>query len=110
MSKMTLEELRDRIVTICLLDLADEMICVNGQSTYLDGTIVACLDAAIAERDELRKSAHEQYLAALKLQAERDKLRERVGKLDALEAVGVDNWSGYESAMETLAEWRHGGE
>lgn len=29
-------------------------------------------------------------------------LRRRLDKLDALEAAGVDNWEGYDTAMELL--------
>lgn len=31
-----------------------------------------------------------------------DKLQEKLAKLEALEIAGVDNWSGYEYAMEIL--------
>lgn len=35
-------------------------------------------------------------------------LRQEAGKLRALEAAGVDNWSGYEHAMELWREERDG--
>ncbi len=31
-------------------------------------------------------------------------LKEAARKLDALEAAGVDNWSGYEDAMEMMSD------
>jgi hypothetical protein len=36
------------------------------------------------------------------LQQENDQLNERLAVLDALEAGGVDNWEGYEMAMENV--------
>lgn len=39
-----------------------------------------------------------------KLEAENKKLRERDRWLDALEAAGVDNWEGYDKALEILRE------
>ena len=36
------------------------------------------------------------------LQQDNDQLNERVAVLDALEAAGVDNWEGYELAMENV--------
>lgn len=33
------------------------------------------------------------------------KLEEKERKLEALFACGVDNWSGYDDAMELLEEW-----
>jgi hypothetical protein len=32
-------------------------------------------------------------------------LREDANKLRALEAAGVDNWEGYDHAMELMREW-----
>lgn len=37
--------------------------------------------------------------------AEYLELNEAAQKLSALEAAGVDNWEGYDTAMEILAEW-----
>ena len=34
--------------------------------------------------------------------AERDRLLKEVRKLDALEAMGVDNWEGYSDAMQYM--------
>lgn len=36
---------------------------------------------------------------------EYEKLNDKVQMLAALECVGVDNWSGYETAIEMLEEW-----
>jgi rubrerythrin len=38
------------------------------------------------------------------LVAERDRLLKEVRKLDALEAMGVDNWEGYEDAIDDISE------
>lgn len=46
--------------------------------------------------------AKEETLAKLKSEIKR--LDKREMKLDALEAAGVDNWCGYEDAMEILDE------
>lgn len=35
-------------------------------------------------------------------------LRERDKKLSALEGAGVDNWDGYDMAMESFTEIQHG--
>ncbi len=34
-----------------------------------------------------------------------ERLKEREAELNALEAAGVDNWEGYDSAMEMLRAW-----
>ena len=36
---------------------------------------------------------------------EYDKLTEESQKLSALECAGVDNWCGYDEAMEMVREW-----
>lgn len=38
-------------------------------------------------------------------QAELDRLEERCGWLDALEAAGVDNWDGWDEAREIRNQW-----
>jgi hypothetical protein len=52
--------------------------------------------------------AHEQYQEVVdhrdRLAAENARLVERLHKLDALEAAGVDNWSGYDTAMSELSD------
>jgi uncharacterized protein (UPF0335 family) len=41
-----------------------------------------------------------------KLQKEKEKLIDEVSFLEALKAVGVDNWSGYEDAQNLMDEWQ----
>lgn len=38
-------------------------------------------------------------------QEDYDEILERLMWLDALEAAGVDNWEGYEVALEIFQEW-----
>lgn len=39
------------------------------------------------------------------LEAENKRLKKDSDKLAALEAAGVDNWCGYDDAMDILHEW-----
>lgn len=48
------------------------------------------------------------YERLMELKVENARLTEREQVLDALEAAGVDNWQGYDYAMELLAEEENG--
>ncbi len=43
-------------------------------------------------------------------QKEYDELQDESAMLTALDAAGVDNWSGYDDALNILAEWESEGE
>lgn len=62
----------------------------------------------LEENRSLRKANLSFAPQQILLRAENKRLEKREQVLDALEAAGVDNWQGYDYAMELLAEEENG--
>jgi len=61
---------------------------------------------AEADADEHKYDDKTRLLATIqRLTAENEYLWKRDRKLSALECMGVDNWGGYDDAMDLRAEW-----
>ena len=56
----------------------------------------------MVETEEM--SRNDLILENTKLRVENNRLQERDRLLDALEAAGVDNWEGYDVAMDILQD------
>ena len=90
--------------------------CLNTNITQDEITLeVLTTDSTAARRVAMQRLYRDKHIAELdaeiaQLRAKVARLQDRDLKLSALEAAGVDNWNGWDDAMDYYWEWKEEGE